>query len=50
VSVKYIFVDSQKEKKIGLGDKLDASKDIFNRNLIMEMHIAKPLTRKSWRI
>ena len=39
--VKYIFVDSQKEKAIGLRDKLDAFKDKFDRDLIIEIHIAQ---------
>jgi len=42
-----LFVDPQKVKTVGLGDKLDAFKDKFDRNLIMEMHITKSLTRKS---
>jgi len=39
--VKYIFVDSQKEKAIELKDKLDAFKDKFGRDLNIEMHIAQ---------
>jgi len=39
--VKYIFVDSQKEKAIDLRDKLDAFKDKFDRDLLMEVHIAQ---------
>jgi len=40
-SVKYIFVDSQKEKAIDLKDKLDTFKDKFNRDLNIEIHIAQ---------
>jgi len=35
--VKYIFVDSQKEKAIELKDKLDAFKDEFDRHLAIEI-------------
>jgi len=40
-SVKYIFVDSQKEKAIELKDKLDTFKDKFDRYLNIEMHTAQ---------
>ena len=36
-SVKYVFVDSQKERAIGLRDKLDAFKDKFDRDLLIEI-------------
>ena len=35
--VKYVFVDSQKERAIGLRDKLDAFKDKFDRDLLIEI-------------
>ena len=41
VPVKNIFVDSQKEKAIGLRDKLDAFKDKFDRDLLMEIHVVQ---------
>jgi len=36
-SVKYVFVDSQKERAIGLRDKLDVFKDKFDRDLLIEI-------------
>ena len=41
VPVKYIFVDSQKEKAIELKGKLDTFKDKFDRDLIIEIHTAQ---------
>jgi len=41
VPVKYIFVDSQKEKAVDLQDKLDTFKDKFDRDLLMEVHIVQ---------
>jgi len=35
--VKYVFVDSQKERAIRLLDKLDAFKDKFDRDLFIEI-------------
>jgi len=35
--VKYVFVDSQKEKAIGLRDKLDGFKDKIDRDLLIEV-------------
>ena len=39
--VKYIFVDSQKEKAIELKDKIDTFKDKFDRDLNIEIHVAQ---------
>ena len=39
--VKYIFVDSQKEKATELKDKIDTFKDKFDRDLNIEIHIAQ---------
>jgi len=39
--VKYIFVDSQKEKAIGLKDELNTFKEKFDRSLNIEIHIAQ---------
>jgi len=39
--VQYIFVDSQKGKAIELRDKLDAFKDRFDRDLLIDAHIAQ---------
>jgi len=39
--VKYIFVDSQKEKAIELKDKLDTFKDKIDRDLNIEICIAQ---------
>ena len=39
--VKYIFVNSQKEKAIELKEKLDAFKDKFDRDLLMEIQIVQ---------
>ena len=41
VPVKYIFVDSQKEKAIELKEKLDKFKDDFDRHLDIEIFIAQ---------
>ena len=41
--VKYIFVDSQKEKAIELKDKLDAFKDKFDRNLAIDIRVEQGL-------
>jgi len=41
--VKYIFVDSQKEKAIELKDKLDAFKDKFDRNLVIDIRVEQGL-------
>jgi len=41
--VKYIFVDSQKEKAIELKDKLDAFKDKFDRNLAIDIRAEQGL-------
>ena len=41
VLVKYIFVDSQKEKAIELKGKLDTFKDKFDRDLSIEIRIAQ---------
>ena len=39
--VKYIFVDSQKEKATELKDKIDTFKDKFDRDLNIEIHVAQ---------
>jgi len=39
--VKYIFVDSQKEKAVELKDKIDTFKDKFDRDLNIEIHVAQ---------
>jgi len=41
--VKYIFVDSQKEKATELKDKLDAFKDKFDRNLAIDIRVEQGL-------
>ena len=54
VPVKYIFVDSQREKATELKKKLDAFKEKFDRHLIIDIRaeqgliFASDIHRPSW--